>query len=93
MITSSTFDDESEAMQKPPSESALNSARSNRSNEEDDVSPSNSRNEFSKYLILELAENGDLFDYVISTRESMGEDLARHYFLQLLSALEYLHID
>jgi serine/threonine protein kinase len=23
----------------------------------------------------------------------MGEDIARHYFLQILSAVEYLHVD
>lgn len=31
-------------------------------------------------MILELAENGDLFDYTVSVGEAMGEDLARFYF-------------
>lgn len=47
----------------------------------------------SKYLVLEWAENGDLFDFTLGIQEAMGEDLARHYFLQILSAIEYLHVD
>ncbi|CDW72546.1 protein kinase domain containing protein [Stylonychia lemnae] len=48
---------------------------------------------FDKYIILELAENGDLFDFVVSTQEGMGEELSRFYFQQILSAVEYLHLD
>jgi serine/threonine protein kinase len=46
-----------------------------------------------KYIILEWAENGDLFDFTVGIQEAMGEDLSRYYFLQLLSAIEYLHAD
>jgi serine/threonine protein kinase len=44
-------------------------------------------------MILEYAENGDLFDYVISVGEPFYEDLSRFYFLQILSAIEYLHLE
>ena len=53
----------------------------------------NQTEEFSKYIILEYAENGDLFDFLISIAEPFGEDIARYYFSQLLSATEYLHLD
>lgn len=42
-------------------------------------------------MILEYAENGDLFDFVASINESFGEDISRYYFLQILSAVDYLH--
>jgi serine/threonine protein kinase len=47
----------------------------------------------SKFIVLDLAENGDLFDFILGIQEPFGEDLGRHYFLQILSALEYLHIE
>jgi len=46
-----------------------------------------------RYIILEWAENGDLFDFTIRLQEPLGEQLARYYFLQILSATEYLHMD
>lgn len=42
------------------------------------------------YLALEYAENGEIFDYIAETG-SFGEPVARYYFHQLISALEYLH--
>lgn len=44
-------------------------------------------------MILDYAENGDLFDFLISVGEAMTEELARFYFMQLLSAVEYLHLE
>ena len=58
-----------------------------------DDSPKDSQPPFSRYIVLELGENGDLFDYVITLQEAFSEELVRYYFLQLLSALEYLHIE
>jgi serine/threonine protein kinase len=46
-----------------------------------------------RYILLEWAENGDLFDFTIGLQEPIGEQLARYYFLQILSATEYLHMD
>lgn len=46
-----------------------------------------------KYIVLEWAENGDLFDFVAAAPEPLGEDLSRYYFLQLLSVVEYLHVE
>lgn len=42
------------------------------------------------YLILELIKGGELFDFVASTG-SFKEPVARFYFKQLLSGLEYLN--
>ncbi len=42
------------------------------------------------YVVLELAENGELYDYVKDT-SSFSEDEVRFYFTQLMEALNYLH--
>ena len=42
-----------------------------------------------RYSVLELAENGNLLDYVIN--KPMNEQLVRFYFSQLLDAISYLH--
>ena len=49
------------------------------------------QHKISHFILLEQAANGDLFDYTLRINEPLGEDLARHYFLQLLDAIEYLH--
>jgi serine/threonine protein kinase len=40
--------------------------------------------------LLELCANGELFDYV-KNKQFMPESLARFYFVQLLSAVQYMH--
>lgn len=42
------------------------------------------------YLFMELVTGGELFDFVVS-RGKLGEELARYYFRQVISALEYCH--
>lgn len=42
------------------------------------------------YIIMEFAENGSLFD-MIRNQGSVEETRARHWFMQLLSALQYCH--
>lgn len=42
------------------------------------------------YLVVDLASNGELFDYIISKRK-ISEDEARWFFRQIISAVEYLH--
>ncbi|XP_013109454.2 testis-specific serine/threonine-protein kinase 3 [Stomoxys calcitrans] len=42
------------------------------------------------YLIMQLAENGTLLDYVRS-RSYLDETQSRHLFKQLISAVEYIH--
>jgi serine/threonine protein kinase len=44
------------------------------------------------YLVLELAEQGNLRDW-INVHGCLTEDAARHYFCQLVCVLEYLHND
>ena len=43
-----------------------------------------------QYILLELASNGSLFDYVAKAGR-FEEKFARHYFSQLLSGIGYLH--
>lgn len=42
------------------------------------------------YLIMEYVENGNLYEFV-SSQGNLREPVARRYFLQLLSVLDYLH--
>lgn len=42
------------------------------------------------YLVMELANGGELFDYVALTG-SFSETLARNYFKSLISTLEFIH--
>ena len=42
------------------------------------------------YIALELWEGGDFFNIVCES-EAFSEDLARYYFQQMISALEYMH--
>lgn len=41
-------------------------------------------------LVMELAENGELFDKIIEAKR-FSEDVARRYFQQLVSAVAFLH--
>eukprot|EP00951_Prasinocladus_malaysianus_P041293 scaffold485576_cov55-Prasinocladus_malaysianus.AAC.1 len=41
-------------------------------------------------IVMELADTGDLFDYVIS-RRGLKEDVARRLFQQYVTGLEYCH--
>lgn len=53
---------------------------------------SNSRkgNKTVDYLVLELVNGGDLFDYVANSGR-FSEEVARYYMTQLLDALDYMH--
>ena len=42
------------------------------------------------YLIMELAKDGDLFEYV-HERGCLSEQEARHFFRQVISGVDYLH--
>ena len=42
------------------------------------------------YIVLELAEGGELFDYVANTGH-FSYEVARTYFHQLIEGLEYAH--
>ena len=42
------------------------------------------------YIIMELADNGEFFDY-LDISGPVSEKIARYYFRNLISALEYLH--
>jgi len=42
------------------------------------------------YAVLQLARNGDLFDFVVSTG-GLSENVARFYFNQILNVVEFLH--
>lgn len=42
------------------------------------------------FIVMDYAEEGELFD-IISSTGSFSEGVARYYFHQILSALDYLH--
>ena len=42
------------------------------------------------YIIMELADNGEFFDY-LDISGAVSEKVARYYFRNLINALEYLH--
>jgi len=43
------------------------------------------------YIVMELADNGEFFDY-LDISGAVSEKVARYYFQNLINALEYLHI-
>lgn len=48
------------------------------------------RQEDTFYIIMELAEGGELYDYILK-KVRLGENQARQFFRQLISAIEYCH--
>ena len=44
-------------------------------------------------IVLELAEGGELFDYVLEDfhKKSFNEKIAKLQFFQIISAIDYLH--
>jgi serine/threonine protein kinase len=42
------------------------------------------------YIVLELAQGGELFDYVANTG-SFDERTSRFYFNQIIAGLDYVH--
>lgn len=43
------------------------------------------------YLILELGDGGDLYDYIMRHDKGLSENLAREYFRQIVRAISYCH--
>lgn len=43
------------------------------------------------YLILELGDGGDLYDYIMRHDAGLSETLAREYFRQIVRAISYCH--
>lgn len=43
------------------------------------------------YLILELADGGDLYDYIMRHESGLSEKLAKEYFRQIVRAISYCH--
>ncbi|XP_065187234.1 SNF-related serine/threonine-protein kinase-like [Sycon ciliatum] len=43
------------------------------------------------YLVLELGENGDLYDYIANHPDGVGEDESRDLFRQIAEAVFYCH--
>lgn len=43
------------------------------------------------YIVSELCEKGDLFEYVQETDNGLTEKVARSLFAQLISAIDYIH--
>ncbi|XP_058823927.1 SNF-related serine/threonine-protein kinase [Topomyia yanbarensis] len=43
------------------------------------------------YLILELGDGGDLYDYIMRHDKGLSENVAREYFRQIVRAISYCH--
>ncbi|XP_076844607.1 SNF-related serine/threonine-protein kinase [Brachyhypopomus gauderio] len=43
------------------------------------------------YLILELGDGGDMFDYIMKHEAGLNEELAKKYFAQIVHAISYCH--
>ncbi|TRY76929.1 hypothetical protein TCAL_10621 [Tigriopus californicus] len=43
------------------------------------------------YLILEYADGGDMYDYIMKHEGGLSEDQARTYFKQIVTAIQYCH--
>lgn len=43
------------------------------------------------YLILELGDGGDLYDYIMRHDAGLSENVAREYFRQIVRAITYCH--
>ncbi|XP_041048468.1 SNF related kinase b [Carcharodon carcharias] len=43
------------------------------------------------YLILELGDGGDMFDYIMNHEKGLSEDQAKIYFAQIVHAISYCH--
>ncbi|KAF0312937.1 SNF-related serine/threonine-protein kinase [Amphibalanus amphitrite] len=43
------------------------------------------------YLILELADGGDMYDYIMKHETGLNERLGRKYFRQIVQAISYCH--
>ncbi|KAK3086161.1 hypothetical protein FSP39_014491 [Pinctada imbricata] len=43
------------------------------------------------YLILELGDGGDMYDYIMKHEKGLTEEIARRYFKQIVEAISYCH--
>ncbi|KAJ8313252.1 hypothetical protein KUTeg_009197, partial [Tegillarca granosa] len=43
------------------------------------------------YLILELGDGGDMYDYIMKHDKGLEETIARRYFKQIVEAISYCH--
>ena len=43
------------------------------------------------YLVLEYADGGDMYDYIMKHEGGLGEEMARKYFKQIVTAIQYCH--
>lgn len=43
------------------------------------------------YLVQELGDGGDMYDYIMNHERGLNEEKARHYFRQIVQAIDYCH--
>ncbi|KAJ8973742.1 hypothetical protein NQ317_004381 [Molorchus minor] len=43
------------------------------------------------YLVLELADGGDLYEYILKHNAGLPEEIAKEYFMQIVQAISYCH--
>ena len=43
------------------------------------------------YLVLEYADGGDMYDYIMRHEGGLQEEQAKRYFRQIVQAIQYCH--
>jgi serine/threonine protein kinase len=56
------------------------------------IKKSDGRTKLVDYIVLELAENGELFDYLYFPKKGFSEPFARYIFKELIEGLEACHL-
>jgi serine/threonine protein kinase len=86
--TSKHYMAELEMLQKIDHKNIINLKAANKGQ----IKKQDGRSKIVDYIALELAENGELFDYLYFPKKGFGEKMARYIFHELIKGLEACHL-
>jgi serine/threonine protein kinase len=86
--TSKHYSAELEMLQKINHKNIINLRGANKGQ----IKKADGRTKIVDYIVLELAENGELFDYLYFPKKGFGESMARYVFKELIEGLEACHL-
>jgi serine/threonine protein kinase len=86
--TSKHYNAELEMLQKINHKNIINLKGANKGQ----IKKADGRTKIVDYIVLELAENGELFDYLYFPKKGFGEKMARYVFKELIEGLEACHL-
>jgi serine/threonine protein kinase len=86
--TTKHYNAELEMLQKIYHKNIINLKAANKG----EIKKPDGRSKIVDYLVLELAENGELFDYLYFPKKGFGEKMARYIFQELIKGLEACHM-